>query len=123
MEMKKTNLIVYALLGTGAILYGVTALLAPSSLVSEAMKSPHLTHILREQGASAIFIGLMGFWCIVHYDQRRLVHYFLTLFAFLLAGIHWFDYLAGHKPLMSGLINSIPFVVLAAQLFYQNREP
>jgi uncharacterized membrane protein len=105
---------VYALLGAGAILYGVAALFSPSSLVSEAAQSAHLTHILREQGASAIFIGLMGFWCLFHYEQRRVVHYFLTLFALLLAAIHWFDYLEGHKPLMSGLINSVPFLVLAA---------
>ena len=111
--MRKISIAVYALLSAGAILYGLAALFLPSMLVSEAAQSGHLTHILREQGASAIFVGLMAFWCVFHYEQRRVVHYFLTLFALLLAGIHWFDYLNGHKPLMSGLVNSVPFLVLA----------
>lgn len=112
--MRKTNLVVYALLGAGAILYGVVALFFPNLLVPEAAESRHLAHILREQGASAVFIGCMGFWCIFHYEQRRVVHYFLMLFTFLLAGIHWFDYLGGRRPLLSGLANSVPFLVLAA---------
>lgn len=112
--MRKVNMIVYTLLGAGAILYGVAAIFFPATLVSEAAQSGHLKHILREQGASAVFIGLMSFWCIAHYEQRRVVHYFLTVFALLLAGVHWIDYGDGDKPLMSGLINSVPFLVMSA---------
>jgi uncharacterized membrane protein len=112
--MRKINIVVYALLGAGGILYGAGALFFPTSLASEAAQSEHLTHILREQGASAIFLGLMSFWYIAHYEHRRIVHYFLTLFALLLAGIHWIDYADGNKPIMSGLINSILFLVMSA---------
>ena len=110
--MKKISLVLYGIFGTGALLYGITALLFPSALVSEATQSIHLAHILREQGAAAIFIGLMSFWCILHYERRTIVHYFLTIFAFLLTGIHWFDYFEGHLPLISPLYNTVPFAVL-----------
>jgi hypothetical protein len=110
--VKKTSVVVYGILGTGALLYGITALLFPSALLSEATQSVHLAHILREQGAAAIFVGLMSFWCILNYERRTIVHYFLTIFAFLLTAIHWFDYLEGHLPLMSPLYNTVPFAVL-----------
>ena len=110
--MKKTSLVVYGILGTGALLYGLTALLFPSALLSDATQSVHPAHILREQGAAAIFIGLMSFWCILNYERRTIVHYFLTIFAFLLTAIHWFDYFAGHLPLISPLYNTVPFAVL-----------
>lgn len=110
--MRKTNLVLYTLIGAGAILYGVGALFFPTFLESEAAQSVELKHILREHGATAIFLGLMSFWCIPHYEQRRAVHYFLMLFGLLLAGIHWVDFFNGNRPLMSGLINSVPFLVM-----------
>jgi hypothetical protein len=110
--MKRINLIVYGLFGAGAILYGTTALLFPAVLESNAAQSFRFAHILREQGAAAIFIGLMAFWCILNYERRRGFHYSLMVFAFLLAPIHWFDYFAGHVPLMSAVLNSVPFLVL-----------
>ena len=112
--MKKINSIIYGLFGTGAIVYGVATLLSPSVLVSEAARSFPLRHILREQAAAAIFIGLMSFWCIFNYERRRGVHYFLMVFAFLLAAIHWGDHFAGHLSWISPLYNSVPFVALLA---------
>jgi peptidoglycan/LPS O-acetylase OafA/YrhL len=112
--MKKVNTIIYALFGAGAILYGLAALLAPASMVSEAAQSFHTRHILREEGAAAIFVGLMAVWCIFNYERRAAVHYALMVFAFLLAAIHWSDYFAGHLPWLSPLYNSVPFLVLAA---------
>ena len=40
------------------------------------------------------------------------MHYFLIVFAFLLAAIHWFDYLSGHLNWMSPLYNTVPLIVL-----------
>jgi hypothetical protein len=110
--MRKVNSIIYGAFGTGAVVYGTAALLFPAWLESNAVGSWRFAHILREQGAAAIFVGLMAFWCIFNYERRRSVHYFLMVFAFLLAAIHWFDYLAGHLPWMSPLYNTVPFVVL-----------
>lgn len=118
----KINCIVYGLFGIGAIAYGTANLLAPGIMLSEAGQSIHFAHILREQGASAIFIGLMAFWCIFNYERRRSVHYCLLVFAFLLAGIHWHDYLAGHLPWMSPLYTSVPFLVLLVMAFFSRRE-
>ena len=120
--MKKINSIIYGLFGAGAILYGATALLLPAVLESGA-QSFRFAHILREQGAAAIFIGLMAFWCIFNYERRRGFHYCLMVFAFLLAAIHWFDYFAGHVPLMSAVLNSVPFLVLLIMtVFSRSRE-
>lgn len=122
--MKKVNSVIYGLFGSLAILVGFANLLSPSVLVSEAAQSFHLAHNLREQGAAAIFIGLMAFWCIFNYERRTLVHYFLMVFAFLLAAIHWRDYVAGDLPWISPLYNSVPFLVLLLMAVVgQTREP
>jgi hypothetical protein len=121
--VKRINAVIYGLLGIGAILYGTAALLFPVRLVSDAAQSFPLTHILREQGAAAIFVGLMSFWCIFNYERRRAVHYFLMVFALLLAVIHWRDHFAGHLRWMSPIVNTVPFVVLLIMaVFSRSRE-
>jgi uncharacterized membrane protein len=110
--MKKANQIIYGIFGALGILFGVVALLFPGMLISEADRTGLVIHLLREEGAAGIFIGLMASWCIFNYEKRIAVHYFLIVFAFLMAAIHWFDYLNGHRHLMSPLINTVPFVVL-----------
>lgn len=112
----------YATFGTVAIIYGVTALLFPTVLLWEAAQSSPLAHILREQGAATIALGLMSFWCIFNYDRRRTVHYCLTIFTLLIAGIHWFDYFGGRSPWMSPAYNTIPFVVFLAMALGRRNE-
>ena len=111
--MRKINQIIYAVFGVGAMLFGVAALLFQGALLSDTHRSFPTTHIFREEGAAAIFIGLMSLWCIFNYERRTSVHYFLIVFAFLIAAIHGFDYFAGHLPWMSPLYNSVPLIVLA----------
>jgi len=120
--MKKFALVVYGIFGTVAIVFGTALLLFPSALLSEAAQSVHFTHILREQGAAIVFIGLMAFWCLFNYERSRSVHYLLMVFLLLDAGIHWFDYLGGRLPLASPLYNTLPFVVFAAMAAF-NRRP
>jgi hypothetical protein len=110
--MRKVNLVIYGAFGTGAIVYGIAALLFPAALESNAVQSWRFAHILREQGAAAIFVGLMSFWCIFNNERRRAVHYFLMAFALLLAVIHWHDYFSGNLKWKSPIINTVPFVVL-----------
>ena len=110
--MATANKIIYAIFGAGALLYGFVTLFAPAALMSDAAHSFHLAHIMREEGAAGIFIGLMAFWCIPNYERRRSVHYFLMVFTFLLAAIHWFDFFAGNLRWLSPLYNSVPFTVL-----------
>jgi hypothetical protein len=68
-EMKKFALVVYGIFGAVAIIFGTALLLVPTSLLSEAAQSVHFTHILREQGAAIVFIGLMAFWCLFNYER------------------------------------------------------
>ena len=110
--MKKASLVIYGLFGAIAIVYGITNLLFPAFMVPESAQSFVLSHILREQAAMAIFIGCMFLWCIFNYERRTTVHYFLIMFAFLLAAIHWFDYLSGHLNWRSPLYNTVPLIVL-----------
>jgi hypothetical protein len=110
--MKKLSLVVYIALGAGAILYGVANLLFPALLVHEAAQSFPVAHILREQAAAAIFIGLMSLWCVFNYERRQAAHYFLVVLAFLVAAIHWFDFFAGHLGWKSPLLNLAPLIVL-----------
>jgi hypothetical protein len=118
--MKKISLVVYGLYGSVAILAGLSELLFPTIFESHT-PTAELIHILREQGAALTFVGLISFWLLFNYDQRRTVHFFLTLFAFLIAGIHWFDYFGGRKPLASALLNSLGFVVLLALAIFSPR--
>jgi hypothetical protein len=119
--MKKVSLVVYAIYGSVALLAGLALLLFPTALESEA--SGRYVHFLREQGAATVFVGLMSFWLLFNYERRRTVHVLLTIFAFLIAAIHWFDYLGGRKPLTSALINSVGFVVLLALAILAPRAP
>jgi uncharacterized membrane protein len=114
--MKKTNQIIYAVFGVGAILFGVVALLFQGALLSEARRTFPMTHVFREEGAAAIFVGLMSLWCIFNYERRAAVHYFLMVFASLIAAIHWFDYFAGDLPWISPLYNTVPLIVLSLML-------
>jgi len=110
--MRKVSSVIYGIFGVSAIAFGVVNLLFPSFMVTEAGRSFLVSHLLREEAAAAIFIGSMFLWCILNYERRRPVHYFLIVFAFLIAAIHWFDYLTGHLNWMSPLYNSVPFIVL-----------
>src|ERR1700741_1609707 len=103
--MKKVNQIIYGLFGSIAIVLGVAALLFPSMLTSDEERPLPMMHLLREQGAAGVFIGLMSLWCIFNYEKRAAVHCFLIVYAFLMAAIHWFEYLMGHRHLMSPLLN------------------
>jgi len=121
--MKKASLVLYGLFGAIAIVYGITNLLVPAFMVPESTQSFLLSHILREQAAMAIFIGCMFLWCIFNYERRAPVHYFLMAFAFLLAAIHWFDYLSGHLNWMSPSYNTVPVLLLTVMALLSRSEP
>ncbi len=112
--MKPIALAVYALIGALAVLLGVAALLMPALALPPEAHSPLTAHLIREQGAEGVFIGLMAFWCLAHFEQRRPVHYALLLFSALFASIHWAEYFANRRHLLSPLVNSVPFLLLGA---------
>ncbi|HKP37937.1 MAG TPA: hypothetical protein VJT71_13855 [Pyrinomonadaceae bacterium] len=120
--MRTANKTVYVVFGIFALLYAVTALFSPATLGGEAARSFHLEHTMREQGAAGIFIALMFFWCAFNYERRESVHYFLMVFALLVAAIHWFDYFNGDLRWISPVYNSVPFAVLLVMAIFGRIE-
>jgi hypothetical protein len=120
--VKVASKIIYCLFGGLSLVYGVTSLISPPSLLGEAARSFHLAHAMRENGAAGIFIGLMAFWCAFNYEHRRSVHYCLMVFAFLLAAIHWVDYFRGNLPWISPVYNSVPFTILLVMAVLERVE-
>jgi len=111
-DVRTVNKIIYGIFGALALLYGIAAVVSPPLVAGNTASSFPLSHLMREQGAAGVFIGLMAFWCVANYERRRSVHYFLMAFAFLLAAIHWFDYFTGHIGWMSPIYTSVPFTIL-----------
>src|SRR5262245_41634186 len=112
LPMRPIALAVYTLIGVLGVILGVAVLIDPALRLPPDARSPLTTHLVREQGAEGTFIGLMAFWCMLHFEQRRPVHYALLLFAALFAAIHWAEYFAGRRPLASPLANSVPLLLL-----------
>jgi uncharacterized membrane protein len=121
-KVKTIRAAVYGIFGTVAVVIGFAALILPGAVEPEATEASNMAHLLREQGAATIFLGFMSFWCIFNFDRRSLVHLFLTLFTLFIAGIHWFDYVAGRRPLMSAILNSVPLAIFLAMLVLNRRE-
>lgn len=111
--MRTLTVAIYALFGTLALVAGLVALVTPSVIIPEASASSLTAHLTREEGATFVFIGLLFFWCLSHYEQRRPVHFAFLAFIVLFAGIHWHDYLQNQRDIMSPLINTIPVPLLA----------
>jgi len=102
---------VYASFGVLAVLLGALALIRPNLALPPDASSPLTMHLVREQGAEGIFIGLMALWCYFHFESRRPVHLALMLFSFLFAMIHWLEYFEGRRTLLSPIFNSVPLVL------------
>jgi hypothetical protein len=112
--MRKVNYVLYGITGALFILIGAAGLLWPSLEQSLNWRGQH---ILREQGAAMIFVGLMAFWCVFNYERRRAVHLFLIVLALLLSLIHWLDYFQGHLLIQSPLVNTVPLILFTLMLF------
>jgi len=107
---------VYAAFGALATGAGVLALVDPALALPPDGVSPLTAHLVREQGAAGVCIGLIAFWCFFHLEspQRRPVHLALLVFAGLFAAVHWLEYARGRRGLASPLVNSVPLAALLA---------
>jgi hypothetical protein len=111
----------YVVFGTLAVAAGAIALFVPSLAIPEA-RSGLTAHLVREQAAGFVFIGLMFFWCLRHFEQRRPVHLALLLFTSLFAAIHWADYVRSGHYLVGPLVNTLPVIALAATAPFVERR-
>jgi hypothetical protein len=109
--------VVYALLGTFAVVAGAVALVWPSLALPPNVTVPIASHLVREEASAFVFIGLIFFWCLTHYEQRRGVHLALLIFVILFAGVHWVDFLSHGAAIIYPLINTIPVALIAVTAF------
>ena len=120
--MKVVARAVYGIFGTLAMGLGILALFNPAVALPSEAYSPLTAHLIREQGAQGVFIGLMAFFCLFHFDARRPVHLTLLVFTALFAVIHWAEYFQARRQISSPLVNSLPFLVFLATTPFQ-RSP
>ena len=111
--MKNFTVALYWLFGVLALAAGLAVLVMPSLIVPPEESSGLIRHLLREEAALFVFVGLMFVWCVTHYEQRRPVHLALLVFIVLFAGVHWRDYLDGGGDIIGPFVNTIPVVLLA----------
>jgi hypothetical protein len=111
--MRAFTVAVYGLLGALAVAAGLVAFVMPAVALPPDEVTSLTSHLTRELSSAFVFIGLMFFWCIRHYEQRRPVHLAFLAFIVLFAGVHWLDYLGDRRDVMSPLLNSIPVALLA----------
>ena len=104
---------VYLLLGGLILALSVVALVRPQVALHPEEATALTRHLVQEQAAGGVFIGVMALWCAFHLERRRPVHLALLLFTFLFAAIHWAEYFHARRGLVSQLLNSAPFLLLA----------
>jgi hypothetical protein len=110
----KMRQIVHGTFGTLVLAASVIALVRPTTALSPDSYSPAAAHLVQEQAAGGVFIGLMALWCARHRELNRPVHLALLVFTFLFAAIHWMEFVHARRTIASPLVNSIPFLLLLA---------
>lgn len=110
----------YAVIGIVFLAIGASVLLVSSGLLPGALRDTVLDfsdgnlntlHIMQELGSVLVFVGLITFWLIRHYEQSMPFHWSMTVFWGLFALAHWFN-VVGPSPSIAGpLITTIPFML------------
>ncbi len=110
--MRAITVGIYVLFGSLAVIAGLVAVVMPAFFVPPDLLSSYARHLVQEQGAGFVFIGLMFLWCVRNFERRAPVHLGLLLFTALMAGIHWAGYIGCPRSIVSPVANTIPFVLL-----------
>ena len=72
--MKGFTVAVYAVFGVLALAAGLVAFVMPAVALPANQLTQLTSHLTRELSSAFVFIGLMFFWCVRHYPERRPVH-------------------------------------------------
>jgi hypothetical protein len=112
---------VYGVFGAIFLIAGVAVFLLPTGLLPGAVENLvedigrgdlNTLHIIQELGSVLIFVGLITFWFIRHYEQSKPFHWALAVFWGFFALAHWVDARGGAHAGTGQVINTIPFVLL-----------
>ena len=107
--------LLYAVVGTLTLVGGVAGIVAPQiSLPADA--GALARHLVREQAAGFVLIGMLLLWAIRRTELRRPLHIAMLLFTGLFAAIHWREYVVGASGLTSPAVNTVPVAMFAATL-------
>jgi len=117
--MERLHRIVFAVFAAGMLVLGGLGLSLPfvpdvdTGFAPGSDAATELLHLTQEAAAGMFALGLLAAWAARHPARSGAVHVALTAYFVLIAAIHWIDFARGARPLTSGLLNSVPFVVLA----------
>jgi hypothetical protein len=125
--------ILYGVFGALYLTAGATVLLFRTGLLPETVKNIILdvarddlnaVHLSQEFGTFLIFVGLITFWFMRHYEQSLLFHWAMTATWGLFAFVHWYDVRHELESAVGPMINTIPFLLfLSIGLLTTNRKP
>jgi hypothetical protein len=113
----------YGLSGTVYLVVGFTVLLFRTGLLPDPIRDIisvvgqgdlNSVHLIQEFGTALVFLGLITFWFMRHYEQSLWFHWAMTTFWGLLALVHWYDVRGPFESVVGPLINSIPFGLFVA---------
>ena len=131
MMLSKITRTVYALFGAIFVLLGTAALLSPTGWLPQGLSGVIVAgeipssfgHILQEYGAAFVALGLVFFWFAKQKELSRSLHWAITFYFALNALIHWFKPGVSASSWSSGIMNSIPFVLLLLLGLLLQRTP
>ena len=111
---------IYGFFGTLFLVVGAVVLLLPTGLLPDAVENivmdfghgdMNTLHIIQELGSILVFVGLITFWFIRHYDQSMPFHWAMTIFWALFALAHFFDVRGSFQIGIGQIINAVPFIL------------
>lgn len=112
----------YGFFGALFLVVGAVVLLLSTGLLPDSVENIILNighgdsttlHIIQEFGSVLIFVGLITFWFIRHYEQSMPFHWAMTIFLGLFALAHWFDVNGSFHSGVGQIINTVPFILFA----------
>ncbi|HXT72168.1 MAG TPA: hypothetical protein VN700_20600 [Vicinamibacterales bacterium] len=86
-------------------------LFAPS-LLATSDDPGIVSHLLREEAAAFVFIGLMFLQAWRHFDRRRIFHTAFVVFTGLFAAVHWIGLFGDDPVWWPSVVNTVPFALM-----------
>ncbi|MEK6325249.1 MAG: hypothetical protein AABN33_26715 [Acidobacteriota bacterium] len=120
MNIKPVARLLYGFFAIVFLIVGATVLLLHTGILPDGVEDIVLgfgngdlnaVHLIQELGSVLVFVGLITFWFIRHYEQSKTFHWAMTTFWSLFALVHWFDVGRPRESVWGPLINTLPFLL------------